>query len=136
MSTRIENRNNQYFLIDNDQETAITTIKMTSDGYLHIPENSSGRKLVNRAKVDSLGSYELKPIVKDGTHSAPVSKKSLLEYMTPEDKELYDAIMERAKKAHEEATKKEPLTPEQKLRKKLEKLQAQLEALTNEEAQG
>lgn len=136
MSTRIENRNNQYFLIDNDQETAITTIKMTSDGYLHIPENSSGRKLVNRAKVDALGSYELKPIVKDGTHSAPVSRKSLLEYMTPEDKELYDAIMERCKKAREEATKKEPLTEEEKLRRRLAKLQAQLEVIMKQEAQG
>ena len=49
--------------------------------------------------------------------------------MTPEDKELYDAIMERAKTAREEANKKVPMTEEQKLRNRIAKAQAALEEL-------
>lgn len=126
-----------YILIDGEKEIVIDKVKMTSDGYLHIPENSSGRKLVNKAKIDNMEEpYELKPIVKDGTHSTTVSKKSLLEYMTEEDKKLYEEIMERAKKAYDEANKKTPLTELEKAELRVKKALAALEALKNQEIQG
>lgn len=135
MTTIQKINENTYRLIDNDNEIIIDKIKMTSDGYLHIPENSSGRKLVNKAKIDKMEEpYELKPITKDGTHSTPVSRKSLLEYMTEEDRKLYEEIMNRAKIAYEEAHKKTPLTELEKAELRVKKALAALEAL--KEAQG
>ena len=133
MTTIQKINENSYLLIDDDNEIIIDKIKMTSDGYLHIPENSSGRKLINKAKIDNLEEpYELKPITKDGTHSNPVSKKSLLEYMTEEDRKLYDEIMNRAKIAYEEAHKKTPLTELEKAELRVKKALAALEALKKE----
>lgn len=103
---------------------------------LVLPENESGRKYLNSKKVDAAnGVMELKAINRDHDAGHTVSRKSLLEYMTPEDKKLYDEIMERAKKAREEATKKVPLTEEQKLRNRIAKAQAELEKLLKGEVQ-
>lgn len=103
---------------------------------LVLPENPAGRKYMNSKKVDAAGGeIELVPINRNPNAEHAVSRKSLLEYMTPEDKKLYDEIMERAKAAREEANKKVPLTEEQKLRNKIAKAQAALEALLKEEAQ-
>ena len=134
MSTTIERRNGTYILTDGDVVTTINSI--TTDGKsLILPENASGRKFFALSKFEKSEMHELCAINRDPNAEHAVSRKSLLEYMTPEDKELYDQIMERAKKAREEATKKVPLTEEQKLRNKLAKLQAQLDAMMNEEAQ-
>lgn len=135
MSTTIERRNGTYILTDNGVESTITSI--TTDGKsLILPENASGRKFFALSKFEKSEVHNLIAINRNTDTEHPVSRKSLLEYMTPEDKALYDAIMERAKIAREEATKKVPLTEEQKLRNKIAKLQAQLEAaLANEEAQ-
>ena len=103
---------------------------------LVLPENPAGRKYMNSKKVDAAGGeIELVQINRNPDAERTYSKKSLLEYMTPEDKELYEAIMERARKAREEANKKVPLTEEEKLRNKIAKLQAQLEAELKKEAQ-
>lgn len=56
--------------------------------------------------------------------------KKLVPYMTPEDKEKYDAIIARAI-ANKEAQKVE-LTPEQKLEAQIAKLQAKLAGLKTE----
>lgn len=131
-TTTIERRNGNYILTDNGVESTITSI--TKDGKsLILPENASGRKFFALSKFEKSEIHDLCAINRDPNAERPTSRKSLLDYMTPEDKELYDAIMERCKKAREEANKKEPLTEEQKLRRKLEKLQAQLAALQNEE---
>ena len=128
-----------------DGEKIVDNLKITFDarkgyGFIKLPENRLNRQWVSenffkddRTEVD----LENMPARSRSPKSEnPVPRKSLLEYMTPEDKALYDAIMERAKIAREEATKKAPLTEEQKLRNKIARLQAQLEAaLANEETQ-
>lgn len=97
---------------------------------LVLPENPAGRKYMNSKKVDAAGGeIELVTINRNPDAEHPVSRKSLLEYMTPEDKILYEEIMERAKKAREEATKRVPMTEEQKLRNRIAKAEAALEAL-------
>lgn len=103
---------------------------------LVLPENPAGRKYMNSKKVDAAGGeMELVAINRNPGSERTYSKKSLLEYMTPEDKELYEAIMERARRAREEANKKVPMTEEQKLRNRIAKAQAALEALMKGEAQ-
>lgn len=103
---------------------------------LILPENPAGRKYMNSKKVDAAGGeIELVAINRNPDAERTYSKKSLLEYMTPEDKELYEAIMERARQAREEANKKVPMTEEQKLRNRIAKAQAALEELLKGEAQ-
>jgi hypothetical protein len=133
-TTTIERRNGNYILTDNGVESIINAI--TTDGKsLILPENASGRKFFALSKFEKSELHELNAINRDTSAERPTSRKSLLEYMTPEDKALYDAIMERAKAAREEANKKVPLTEEQKLRNRLAKLQAQLDKLMDEEAE-
>lgn len=130
-TTTIERRNGNYILTDNGVESTITAI--TNDGKsLILPENASGRKFFALSKFEKSEKHDLCAINRDPNAEHNVSRKSLLEYMTPEDKKLYDEIMERAKAAREEANKKVPLTDEQKLRNKIAKAQAQLEALLKE----
>ena len=133
-NTTIERRNGNYILTDNGVESTITAI--TTDGKsLILPENASGRKFFALSKFDKAEKHDFCAINRDPSAEHNVSRKSLMEYMTPEDKKLYDEIMERAKAAREEANKKVPLTDEQKLRNRIAKAQAQLEALLKEEAQ-
>ena len=133
-NTTIERRNGNYILTDNGVESTINAI--TNDGKsLILPENASGRKFFALSKFEKSEKHDLCAINRDPSAEHNVSKKSLMEYMTPEDKKLYDEIMERAKAAREEANKKVPLTDEQKLRNRIAKAQAQLEALLKEEAQ-
>lgn len=133
-NTTIERRNGIYVLTDNGVESTITAI--TNDGKsLILPENASGRKFFALSKFEKSEKHDLYAINRDPNAEHTVSRKSLLEYMTPEDKELYEAIMERARRAREEANKKVPITEEQKLRNKIAKAQAALEALMKGEAQ-
>lgn len=134
MSTTIERRNGEYYLTDNGVESTISAI--TNDGKsLILPENSSGRKFFALSKFEKAEKHDLIGINRDPNAEHKVSRKNLIEYMTPEDKELYDAIIERAKKAYEEANKKVPLTEKDKLMNKIAKLQAQLEAALADESE-
>lgn len=54
--------------------------------------------------------------------------KKLVPYMTPEDKEIYDAIIARAIE-NRESQKKKPLTEEEKIEAQIAKLRAKLAAL-------
>ena len=131
-TTTIERRNGNFILTDGDVETTITAI--TKDGKsLILPENSSGRKFFALSKFEKSEVHDLIGINRDPDAERTYSKKSLLEYMTPEDRELYDAIIERARQAREEANKKVPMTEEQKLRNRIAKAQAALEALLKNE---
>lgn len=130
-----------YELVTKDElgNESVQLIQSTYKGEpctLVLPENPTGRKYMNSKKVDAAGGeIELVAVNRNPNSERTYSKKSLLEYMTPEDKELYEAIMERARQAREEANKKVPLTEEQKLRNRIAKAQAALEALLKEEAQ-
>ena len=134
MSTTIERRNGTYTLIDNGVETIVETI--TKDGLsLILPENSSGRKFFALKKFEKSETHELLAINRNPDAERPTSRKSLLDYMSAEDKVLYDAIMERCKKAREEATKKQPLTDIEKAELRVKRAMEALEALKNKEAQ-
>lgn len=121
---------------DKDGKESILPIESTYKNEpftLVLPENPTGRKYLNSKKVDAAnGELELKAVERNTSGEHTVSRKSLLEYMSAEDKILYDQIMERAKKAREEANKKVPLTEEEKLRRKIAKYKADLEKLTGE----
>lgn len=132
-NTTITRRNGQFILTDAEVETIITDV--TKDGLsLILPENSSGRKFFALKKFDKSETHDLLPINRNPDAEHPVSRKSLLEYMSADDKILYDQIMERAKKAREEATKKVPLTDIQKAELRVKRAMEALEALQKAQA--
>lgn len=131
-NTIIERRNGHYYLTDNDVEVELSEI--TKDGLsLILPENASGRKFFALKKFDRAERQELNAINRAPSDGESTPRKSLTDYMTPEDRIIYDQIMERCKKARDEAHR--PMTEEEKLRARLKKLQAQLEALTANNAE-
>ena len=99
---------------------------------LVLPENPSNRQYYTMAKVDEAGGeVELtyKASITLGTTVERSPKKPLEDYLDGEDRELYLALVEKAKKAREEAHKKVPLTEEEKLMRIIERETKKLEAL-------
>ena len=128
-------------IVDNDGETQVIELtRKTTDNYLHIPEqcaSETNRRLVSIAMIQKadVDMFEVTPREyrepRKLSTSNNVSRKGLEEYLNEEDKALFLALVEKAKTAREEATKKVPLTPIEKAQRKLAQAQAQLEKLLN-----
>ena len=101
---------------------------------LKLPENPSNRKYFSIKKVNEAnGEIELtyKATVTLGTSTN--STKKLEDYLNESDRELYLALVEKAKKAKEEAAKK-PKTEVEKARARYERALAELKKLEEAEA--
>ena len=96
--TQIEKRENQYFLIENENEIMIEEI--TKDGKsLILPENESGRKFFALSKFNKSDIHDLIGINRDGSsenHSRkiteikiPKSHLDLYEKMNDEEKSIF-----------------------------------------------
>lgn len=99
---------------------------------LVLPANEANRKYFNSKKVDKAGgeielAYKESKTFGPRTESAP--RKGLEEYLEGKDKELYLALVEKAKKAREEANKKAPMTEYEKRVRAVERAQAKLDEL-------
>lgn len=99
---------------------------------LKLPENASNRKWFSINKVVAAGgeielTYKESKTLGPRTESAP--RKGLEEYLEGKDKETYLALVEKAKKAREEANKKAPMTELEKAQRAVERAQAKLAEL-------
>ena len=123
---RIYKTNDTFYMEDNN---AIVELSPNKDYFLKLPENSVNRVWVSCKKVDKAPNQTIDygDIVKT-PRTLTTSKRPLEDYLNDEDKAMYLALIEKAKKAREEATKK-PMTEEEKLKAKIAKYQAQYEAL-------
>ena len=123
---RIYKTNDTFYMEDND---TIVELSPNKDYFLKLPENSVNRVWVSCKKVDKAPNQTIDygDIVKT-PRTLTTSKRPLEDYLNDEDKAVYLALIEKAKKAREEATKK-PMTEEEKLKAKIAKYQAQYEAL-------
>ena len=123
---RIYKTNDTFYMEDND---TIVELSPNKDYFLKLPENSVNRVWVSCRKVDNAPNQTIDygDIVKT-PRTLTTSKRPLEDYLNDEDKAVYLALIEKAKKAREEATKK-PMTEEEKLKAKIAKYQAQYEAL-------
>lgn len=144
-NTIITRQNNTLTIIDHGTPIAIPTpYRFTSDGYLKIPQNSTGRTLVKFATVENLAEgdfYELKEKVEKSANSNPtarLSKKKMVELMTDEERDLYETTLKNAEDIIKgifdavTARNTKTLTPEEKLRAQIAKLEAKLAAMDNE----
>ena len=103
---------------------------------LVLPANEANRKYFNSKKVETAGgeielTYKESKTIGPRTESAP--RKGLEEYLEGKDKEMYLALVEKAKKAREEANKKAPMSDLEKAMRAVERAQAKLAELQAKE---
>ena len=103
---------------------------------LVLPANEANRKYFNSKKVEAAGgeielAYKESKTIGPRTESAP--RKGLEEYLEGKDKEMYLALVEKAKKAREEANKKAPMSDLEKAMRAVERAQAKLAELQEKE---
>lgn len=114
-------------------------LKKTKDEISYIlTENESNRKFFKAVEVEKVTGTDdgitltFKPSIKLGGARIPNAK--LIDYLSDEDKAEYMAIIERAKAAMEAARKK-PMTEEEKIQAKIDKLTAQMAKLNAAKAE-
>lgn len=139
------------YIMDVDGTETVLEVKQPKgwDPTIMLPENPTGRKLINQAAADKRleangGSFELtvRTAHATGPRGKTIPNAKLVEYLKTLDngQELYDeymGIIDEAYKAME-AAKAKPLTEKEKLMAKIEKAKkalAALEANENEEVQ-
>ena len=121
--------NQSYYMEDGDTVVELTP---NQDRYLKLPANSVNRLWVSCAKVDKAPNQcvDYGDDVKVARTLAPkgesTPRKGLEEYLEGEDKELYLALVAKAKANREEANKKAPMTEEEKLRRRIARDEAKL----------
>lgn len=135
MKVSIKMSNEKYHLYYDDVDQGELAVKQPKgwDETIFLPENPTNRKLVNKGVADKAlakdGELVLKEVAPKVGHSGPrAPKKPDIDYLNDEDKKVYQALMEKiekARKAEHEASK----DPKEILRRKIERMQAQLDAM-------
>ena len=138
---RNSNTNTGYELVtinDAGKEVAVSIDKTYPNEpfTLVLPANEANRKYFNSKKVDAAGgeielTYKESKTIGPRTESTP--RKGLEEYLEGKDKEMYLALVEKAKKAREEANKKAPMSDREKAMRAVERAQAKLGELQSKE---
>ena len=129
---KVYKKEGKFFMEDNGNVVEVTPNK---DYWLKLPANSCNRVWTNCAKVDKAANQcvdygdEVK-MPRTITGRSAVERKPLEDYLSEEDRKTYLALVEKAKKAREEATKKKPLTELEKARREVEKWQARVALLS------
>lgn len=131
---KIYKENETIYMEDNgnivDLTDHIMVDKKTGRDVIKLPENSANRQWIMADKVTEEGvelSYK-----ETRTIGVRGSSKKLQDYMTDEEKQIVADIMAKCQE-RKDADKPTPMTAEDKLRAKIAKLQAQIDALNKEE---
>ena len=141
--TTVSKINDKFYINFTDPSTGDThTIEVTeldpnNPKSLKLPENPSNRKYLSIERIEKSPNqtYELTP--KDPRKNGPIErtpKKPDRDYLSDEDKLIYDNLMAKIREAKEleKAQKNRPLTEAEKLMRKIEKLQKELSKLNEE----
>ena len=129
---KVYKKEGKFFMEDNGNVVEVTPNK---DYWLKLPANSCNRVWTNCAKVDKATNQcvdygdEVK-VPRTITGRSAVERKPLEDYLSEDDRKMYLALVEKAKKAREEATKKKPLTELEKAQREVEKWQARVALLS------
>ena len=136
--------NDKFYINIEDSSTGdIRTIEVTeldpnNPKSLKLPENPSNRKYLSIERIEKAPNqtYELTP--EEARKNGPIErspKKPDRDYLSDEDKLIYDNLMTKirdAKEAEKEARRPKPLTEAEKLMRKIENLQKELSKLSEE----
>ena len=129
---KVYKKEGKFFMEDQGNVVEVTPNK---DYWLKLPANSCNRVWTNCAKVDKAANQcvdygdEVK-VPRTITGRSVAERKPLEDYLSEEDRKTYLALVEKAKKAREEATKKKPLTELEKAQREVEKWQARVALLS------
>lgn len=126
---KIYKENETIYMEDGDDIIELTKVvheNKTDKDWVVLPENSANRKVVDLAKISETP-IELK--YRETRMVGPRgSSKKLEEYMTDEEKQIVADIMAKCKE-RKEADKPAPKSEIEKLKEKIAKYQAQIDAL-------
>ena len=141
--TTVSKINDKFYINFTDPSTGDThTIEVTeldpnNPKSLKLPKNPSNRQYLSIERIEKSPNqtYELTP--KDPRKNGPIErtpKKPDRDYLSDEDKLIYDNLMNKIREAKEleKAQKNRPLTEAEKLMRKIEKLQKELSKLNEE----
>lgn len=116
----------------------IVAIDPANPAILKLPENASNRKWLSTKKLETCdGDYEL--IYKESRTFGPrlpgqsSPRKPLEDYLTEDERKIYDDLMAKARERREEATKKPPMTELEKAKRAYERAQEKFAKLQAEE---
>ena len=130
---KVYKTNDAFFMEDANKVVELTP---NADYYLKLPTNTCNRVWVSCAKVDKAPGQcidygaEAKVARVLGPREGNVERKPLEDYLSEDDRKAYLALVEKAKKAREEANKKKPLTKLEKAQREVEKWQARVALLS------
>ena len=138
--TTVSKINDKFYINFTDPSTGDThTIEVTeldpnNPKSLKLPKNPSNRQYLSIERIEKSPNqtYELTP--KDPRKNGPIErtpKKPDRDYLSDEDKLIYDNLMTKIREAKEleKAQKNRPLTEAEKLMRTIERLQSKLEKL-------
>lgn len=131
---------NGVVLSDNGVESAIGEPKLdkkTGREYYTLPENSANRHFIQKSVIDKMETDELELEYREtrslGARVSTGDRKPWLEYLTDDELEQYNSLIEIAKQRKAEAEKKPVLTKREKLELKIAKLKEQISKIQDAE---
>ena len=136
--TTVSKIDNKYYINFTDPSTGDTrTVEVTeldpnNPKSLKLPDNPSNRKYISMDKIDKAPGQVLELTYKESVHidRKPTDKKPDIEYLTDEEKAVYQSLMDKIKERKQaEKDKNKALSDREKLAKKIEMLKKQLEEL-------
>lgn len=141
--TTVSKINDKFYINFTDPSTGDThTIEVTeldpnNPKSLKLPENPSNRKYLSIERIEKSPNQTYELTTKEPRKNGPIErtpKKPDRDYLSDEDKLIYDNLMNKIKEAKEleKAQKNRPLTEAEKLMRRIEKLQKELSKLNEE----
>ena len=141
--TTVSKINDKFYINFTDPSTGDThTIEVTeldpnNPKSLKLPKNPSNRQYLSIERIEKSPNQTYELTTKEPRKNGPIErapKKPDRDYLSDEDKLIYDNLMNKIKEAKEleKAQKNRPLTEAEKLMRKIEKLQKELSRLSEE----
>ena len=141
--TTVSKINDKFYINFTDPSTGDThTIEVTeldpnNPKSLKLPKNPSNRQYLSIERIEKSPNQTYELTTKEPRKNGPIErtpKKPDRDYLSDEDKLIYDELMNKIKEAKEleKAQKNRPLTEAEKLMRKIEKLQQELSRLSEE----
>lgn len=132
----ITNKNGVFYANDKDANISEVELTVQSNGWCKLPEgNSSNRTWIKATELEKIdGTKELPYREKSVRATSGVAGKTWVDFLSDEDKAVYEQLKAKGEKAREEA-KSHKLTEEEKNELKIKKLEAQLEAMKAKRAE-
>ena len=126
----ITNKNGVFYANDKDANISEVELKVQNNGWCKLPEgNSSNRTWIKATELEKItDTKELPYREKSVRATSGVAGKTWIDFLSDEDKAIYEQLKARGEQARQDA-KKKPLTEEEKAERNIAKLEARLAEL-------